>query len=83
MQHGFDEDTTMDLCGSCYDMYRQLYITHIEGDDDEEESDPFYNQQVIEGVIEPNEEPCSFGFQAAFDDCEGDGDPLPPDTNMS
>ena len=47
MQHGFDEDTTMDLCGSCYDMYRQLYITHIEGDDDDE------------AVMELDEDPCN------------------------
>ena len=38
MQHGFDEDTTMNLCGGCYDMYRQLYVTHID-DDDEADTD--------------------------------------------
>ena len=37
VQHGFDDETTLDLCEACYDMYRQLYRTRVEDDDEPDE----------------------------------------------
>ena len=34
VQHGFDYETILNMCEGCYGMYRELYITHIEGDED-------------------------------------------------
>lgn len=38
VQHGFDDETTMPLCETCYDMYSSLYTTHLEDDDERDET---------------------------------------------
>lgn len=46
VQHGFDDETTYDLCASCYEMYSGLYTTRLEDyyeayeADDDPEEDP-------------------------------------------
>ena len=50
-QHGFDEDTTMDLCTTCYDLYSRLYITHLEGDEEFDETPMEHDEDPCDPVI--------------------------------
>lgn len=64
VQHGFDDETTMPLCETCYDMYRRLYSTCLEYDDEA-------YAETEEADVEHDEDPTppdAFMTQTDIDD---------------
>ena len=39
VQHGFDDETTYELCEDCYTLYSSLYRTRVEDEEYDEEYD--------------------------------------------
>jgi hypothetical protein len=75
VQHGFDEETTCDLCEDCYNLYRQLYTTRVieEGDFDfVEEDDAGYENGVIAYNDAEDENPAP---PISYADADIDADP--------